>query len=261
MESLRRKEPLYLTLRREFLSKIERGVWAVGHKMPGEDELIKEYGYSRGTIRQALQELESAGYIRRMAGKGTFVLGVSSRVNKSLTTLSSFTQMVSQSGLHPSTKVLEKGMISATTAENVVREQLGLLPDSLLVSIKRIRQGNGEALALQTVFVPAHLVPGMLDEALDTSLLALYETRYGHRLTRAEERLSISQATGAEADILAIPVSTPLVYRSRLSFDQEGQPFEYLSSIDLASRFHYHYSVIQDAIHVHLAPEGTKEHR
>ncbi|WP_338065055.1 GntR family transcriptional regulator [Thermobifida fusca] len=41
--------------------------------MPSEAAIVQQYGVSRGTARQALSDLEGAGLIRSVHGKGRFV--------------------------------------------------------------------------------------------------------------------------------------------------------------------------------------------
>lgn len=55
---------------KEWLSS---GHWAVNSRVPPERELAEQLGISRGTLRQALGDLEAEGYIWRHVGKGTFV--------------------------------------------------------------------------------------------------------------------------------------------------------------------------------------------
>ncbi|MBR3873921.1 MAG: GntR family transcriptional regulator [Clostridia bacterium] len=67
------KTPLYLDLYRKLREKIESGEYAVGSKIPSEQEITEEYGVSRITSKHALEQLVSEGFIRRFPGKGTFV--------------------------------------------------------------------------------------------------------------------------------------------------------------------------------------------
>jgi GntR family transcriptional regulator of arabinose operon len=53
--------------------RIRSGIWPDRTAIPSEKELCAEFDVARGTIRQALQTLESEGYLIREQGRGTFV--------------------------------------------------------------------------------------------------------------------------------------------------------------------------------------------
>lgn len=58
----------------EYISgKITEGEFKPGDRIPSENELAKEFGISRQTVRQALQLLGTQGVLHRVQGKGTFV--------------------------------------------------------------------------------------------------------------------------------------------------------------------------------------------
>jgi GntR family transcriptional repressor for pyruvate dehydrogenase complex len=54
--------------------KIELGTWNVGDKFPSENQLCREYGVSRITIRSAIQQLEAIGLIQTSQGGRTIVI-------------------------------------------------------------------------------------------------------------------------------------------------------------------------------------------
>ncbi len=66
--------PLYVQLAQILKERIHSGVWQSGASLPTERELCAEFNVARGTMRQALQTLETDGYLRREQGRGTFVL-------------------------------------------------------------------------------------------------------------------------------------------------------------------------------------------
>lgn len=53
--------------------KITDGTFAIGGKIPSENELAAQFGYSRQTVRQAIGSLEAAGILSRTQGSGTYV--------------------------------------------------------------------------------------------------------------------------------------------------------------------------------------------
>lgn len=70
------QEKLYIQLTRIFLSEIASGKWGLAQKIPSEDELCRRYNVSKITVRQAINNLVSDGYLIKLQGKGTFVTSV-----------------------------------------------------------------------------------------------------------------------------------------------------------------------------------------
>lgn len=67
--------PRYAQLADLLRSRIARGVWSHGHKLPSLDELVSEFGVARVTVRQAVGLLARDGLLSPQQGRGTFVTG------------------------------------------------------------------------------------------------------------------------------------------------------------------------------------------
>jgi DNA-binding GntR family transcriptional regulator len=65
--------PQYRSMAAELRTMIESGELSPGDALPSESALAERYGVARGTARHALAELEGAGLIRSVHGKGRFV--------------------------------------------------------------------------------------------------------------------------------------------------------------------------------------------
>jgi GntR family transcriptional regulator of arabinose operon len=63
----------YLIVQEWIKSEINKGTYANGDKIPSENELMEQFGYSRQTIRLAISNLENEGYLDRVKGSGTYV--------------------------------------------------------------------------------------------------------------------------------------------------------------------------------------------
>lgn len=65
--------PRYTEIRRNLERAIVSGVWAPGHRIPSEQELLKRYQCSRMTVNKALSTLAELGLIVRRRRSGSFV--------------------------------------------------------------------------------------------------------------------------------------------------------------------------------------------
>lgn len=59
---------------RYICKNIESGVWMVGDKISSENQLCKELGVSRISVRSAIQQLNALGIMESVRGKGTFLI-------------------------------------------------------------------------------------------------------------------------------------------------------------------------------------------
>lgn len=65
--------PRYRDVAAALRAMIESGELEPGDRLPSESTLTQRHGLARGTIRQALAELEGAGLTETVQGKGRFV--------------------------------------------------------------------------------------------------------------------------------------------------------------------------------------------
>ena len=65
-------------LRAHLMAELRSGRIPPGEALPSELEVARQLNVSRNTVRQALGELEQAGLVQRIRGKGTFATGKSS---------------------------------------------------------------------------------------------------------------------------------------------------------------------------------------
>lgn len=64
--------PLYMQLANELQHQINSGQLRPGDQLPSESEMMEHYQIGRPTVRAALKQLVSAGYLTKIQGKGTF---------------------------------------------------------------------------------------------------------------------------------------------------------------------------------------------
>jgi GntR family transcriptional regulator len=205
-----------------------------GSPVPPERELARSYGTSRTTVRQALAELVIEGRLLRMQGKGTFV--AKPKVAQVLE-LASYTEGLRQYGLHPQTKILDLGYI---TADDQLSVLLGVPPGGRVLRIHRLRLADGEPMSIDISHLPAGRFPG-LRRQLERHA-SLYETLredFGIRLAEAEETIETVLADPHDARLLQVDPGLPLLLLSRHAIDTIGQPVEWAQSWYRGDRYKF----------------------
>ncbi|MFZ5915665.1 MAG: GntR family transcriptional regulator [Chloroflexota bacterium] len=243
-----RENTKYRHIWQELRRSIQEDRWQVGERIPSEPELAQTFGVSRGTVRNAIEQLVQEQMLRKEQGRGTFVISTVPRLQKSLDWLASFTDQLQAAGIRATTEVLEARLIAAGEAQGPVLEGFHLGDSDAVVYIRRLRRGDGVPFAIQTVYLRPESVPGILDEGGDlTHLFKLYAERYNVHISFAHEVIRVAVASPEEAAWLEIAAGEPVVIRHRISADQNNYPFEVLHSVDRGDRFEYRYRILADS--------------
>jgi GntR family transcriptional regulator len=172
--------PLYRQLQRVLREAIQNRVLSPDDALPAEREFADEMGVSRITVRKALDGLVTEGLLTRRQGAGTFV---ASRVEKSFSKLSSFTQDMISRGRVPHSAWLSRSEGLVTPEESLT---LGLSPGAPVYRFHRIRYADGAPMALEYSTLAAFALPAA--EFVEASLYEALE-KTGHRPARALQRL------------------------------------------------------------------------
>ena len=207
---------------------------APGSPVPPERELARLYGTSRTTVRQALAELVIEGRLLRMQGKGTFV--AKPKVAQALE-LASYTEGMRQHGLHPQTKILDIGYV---TADEELATLLAVRPGGRLLRVHRLRLADGEPMSIDTSHLPARRFPGLRRQLeRHASLYETLRTGYGIQLAEAEETIETILADPHDANLLGVDAGIPLLLLSRHAIDTTGQPVEWAQSWYRGDRYKF----------------------
>ncbi len=205
-----------------------------GSALPTERELSERFDVARGTVRQVLQRLEIEQRIYRRQGKGTFVAPAKIEQRLGLT---SHTEEMRASGFAPSSKLID---VSRIPAPNEVAAALRLNEGAEVLQIERLRLADGEAIALEVLYLNAERFDG-ISAALgeDVSFYQLLRSEYGVELDSAEETIEAVIAGSREARLLGCVPPAALMQLSRLTVDTRGRPVEYVRSVYRGDRFRF----------------------
>jgi GntR family transcriptional regulator len=203
-----------------------------GERLPSDADLCAEFGVSRMTARNAMQLLAEEGLIRREPGRGSFVAQPPThrRANRLMT----FTHEMLRAGRVPSSRVLTRVIRPSSPSEAA---SLGIPPRQPVVHLRRLREADGEPVALES----AVLIGACADAVMTADLVhgSLHETlrHAGFELARGTATIAAAAATADEARLLETRPDGPLLVERRVIMDTHGNRIEATESVYPADRY------------------------
>lgn len=228
--------PLYHQLKEIFIEKILNGEWPPGEMIPNEIQLCREYGVSRGPVRQALEQLVREGLLERKQGRGTRVLPP--KIESRLSGLYSFTSLIEDRGMRHSARLLAFEKIRP---EGSLVRYLDLAEQEAVFKICRLRLANDEPLILETVYVPERIAPGLSEAKLAAApLYTILSSHYGVPIVRARQFFEPTIADDYEAHVLKIAKGAPVLLVQNITYSTSDCPVVLSKAIMRGDRVRYY---------------------
>lgn len=219
------KSPIYVQLREIIRNKIEEGEYLPGMAIPSENTLAETYGINRLTVRNAIDTLVQEGLLKRVQGKGVYVMG--EKVQRDLEYLGGFTQTMREKNKTPKIKVIAKCIRKADEKFSVI---FNILPDDEICYIKRVCYADDEPMSLEEIYIPHYIVPKL--EGIDLSIFTIYEIYefYGIKLKKANQTLEIVKLKQNDARMLNIDSNFPVFLFKCISYDENNRVIEFANT-------------------------------
>jgi len=214
--------PQYLALRDRIAEGIDAGKLTPGTRLPSERQLQTESGAARGTIREALFQLEAEGLIYRRDRSGWYVSPPP--VTYDPTRWAGFMTYVTEQGRRPATETLSTEEVPAAPA---VADIFRVAPGARMFLIQRRRSIDGRAVLIEQIMVDVTLAPGLLEHDLNGSLTQILSRQYGLSVARNRVDMRPCALVKSAADGLGVKAGTPGLLVVRTSFDEQGRVIEY----------------------------------
>jgi GntR family transcriptional regulator len=193
--------PVYYQLKELLRREISAGGYAPGAQIPSEHQLMRRFGVSRATVRQALGDLVVEGLLKRRQGKGTFV--AEPKLEEDLGGIQTFNRQMAERGLTTTVKVLSQFWLPATTRE---RELFGLAPEDRTFRVMRLISVQSEPVFIESWVFFNEILRG----------------RYHLPVDREVKYLEPAVADEFEASQLGIRKGQPVLLIERISYPPSG---------------------------------------
>jgi GntR family transcriptional regulator len=210
------------TLRSQIMEGAFGGLAAPMPPLPPETQLAAELGVSRNAVREALDLLRAEGLITRTPGAGTFVTGA--KLRQGLDRLEGLAESLAGHHLPVENRVLSVREAAATP---FVARKLAVDEGSRIAFVERLRLVGGIPLSLDTSSLRAEALPVLLGADLaHEDVFSLLELKVGLQLGWAEVTTEAVSADEPTAELLATRPGSPLLLLHRLTFLEDGTPFD-----------------------------------
>jgi len=226
----------YLQIADQLRSQIVSGEYPLGGRIPTENELARQLGVSRPTVRQALDLLTREGRLVRIKGSGTFV-AQPKLVHESTSFVTGYREESRKKNRTLHTKVV---CLETQRASEQVRNALNLHSDETVTRLTRIRHlenmYDNAPVVYTTLYVPTKLFPEM--PGLDFTNTSFYDALDSRQLSvvHASRRLEIVMPPAEVAAGLGITAFEPAAYITSLGYTKDKLVVEYTESYYPASR-------------------------
>ena len=227
------QEKLYIQLTRIFLEEIKSGKWQLNQRISSEEELCKKYGVSKVTVRQAVNNLVSDGYLMKLQGKGTFVVSVLPVVGLSMKT--QLTEEMFGKEVKVEKEVLFKGIKEPSPD---IRSYLRTT-DKIYHFLCR-RTVNGNPAYLDESFIPYLMLPEI--EQLDiihNSLYLVLQEKAIKKIFRVVQTIEVQQVQGYPAQYLDLTEGVPVLAVHRLLLSSDNTPVGYTRFLGRSDRYKF----------------------
>jgi len=231
--------PLYQQIKGLILQSMQSGEWKPGEMIPSEMDLAARYRVSQGTVRKAIDELSAENLVVRRQGKGTFVA-----THAEQHVQYRFLKLQPDTGDSQSEGPAERTIIDCkrlrATAE--IARALSLRSGDAVLQVRRVLAFGGVPTILEDLWLPGAPFKGLTAERLSDyhgPMYALFETEFGVRMVRADERLRAVNPDAEQAALLHVGLTTPLLSVERVAYTYHDTPMELRRGLYRTDTHHY----------------------
>ena len=228
--------PLYRQIKGLIVRSLQQAEWKPGELIPSELDLAARFQVSQGTVRKAVDELAAENLLVRRQGKGTFVA-----THHEPRAQFRFLRVVPDD--HEPTPATSRYLeCKRTRASGDIARHLAVRPTDPVVYLRRLLSFEGAPVVLDEIWLPGNLFKKLTAERLAEykgPLYGLFETEFGTRMIRADERIrAVAAAADASKHLKVVPGS-PLLLVERVSYTYGERPVEVRRGLSVTERYHY----------------------
>jgi len=229
--------PLYRQIKSLILQGLASGEWHPGEAIPSEAELAVRFNVSQGTVRKAIDEMAAENLLVRKQGKGTFVAS-----HNDPRAFFRFLRIVPLDGSVTPAQSVPLECWRAKAGVEAART-LHIAVAAPIIVVRRLLKFAHKPVVVDEIYLPGDIFQGLSLEVLQAyqgSIYSLFESQFGVRMIRAEERIRAVAADRGSAELLAVAEGSPLLSVERVTYTYGDKPVEWRRGLYSTAEHYYH---------------------
>ena len=213
---------------KDLKQKIESGEYEYQQLLPSENTLVQEYDCSRNTIRRAISDLVSDGYVQSMQGKGVLVI-FQPTLHTSFTIggIESFEESAIRNHQKPETKVIH---FAELIVDKKIAEKTGFAIGDEIYYLQRLHYLDGKALILNHNYFLKSVAVGLTKEIAEKSIYEYLENTLGVSIVTSKRIMTVEKMTEIDEKYLELGDYNCMAVVSSHTYNSDGVMFEYTQS-------------------------------
>ncbi len=227
------REKLYIQLTRLFIDEVKSGRWALGERIPSEIELCNKYQVSKITVRQAVNNLVSDGYLAKLQGKGTFVTGTAPVVGLAMRT--SFSEDMFGEAVTTNKVLLARGIVEPSAQIRDYLKSAGAIYRFLCR-----RMVDGKPAYIDASYVPYHMLVDIETvDILSQSMYSVLQESARLKVFKMIQTVEIVDVDEESSAYLEIEKGVPALAVHRLLLSSDNTPVGYTRFVGRSDRYKF----------------------
>ena len=232
---------------KDLKEKIETEFYGYQQMLPSENEFVKEYGCSRNTVRRALAELASEGYIQSMQGKG--VRNIYRPVDQAAFTIGGIESFKESSARNHKWGVTRVLQFMELTSDEKIERRTGFPAGTQLYYIQRLHYLDGKPLIINHNYFLKDAVPGLTPQIASDSIYEYLEKELHMTIVNSQRVMTVEKITQIDEKYLEMDVNdyNCVAVVSSHTYNSDGVMFEFTQSRHRPDYFRFQDNAVRRA--------------
>ena len=218
----------YAEIYKDLKRRIETEEYEFQEMLPSENTLIQEYDCSRNTVRRAIADLVTDGYVQSMQGKGVLVIYQPAlQTSFTIGGIESFKESAVRNNLKSETKVIH---FAELVVDQKISHKTGFNIGDEIYYLQRLHYLDGKALILNHNYFLKSVAVDLTVEIAEKSIYDYLENTLGVNIVTSRRIMTVEKMTQIDEKYLDLGDYNCMAVVSSQTYNSDGVMFEFTQS-------------------------------